>query len=123
MADQGGYGSNRPQQGDGVVETAVEASAGYRKRDRSVVWILVVGLALAVLAVWGYWALMSDDLAATKADNPRDEAADAALFDDTTARAPRQKTLQEAPSPDTGEPAEATTGELDRPRTAEPPQP
>jgi hypothetical protein len=57
------------------------ARGGFR--DRPVLVVLAVSLLLAVLALFGLWAVQSDDMAGAKGDAGRMDRRDAENFDQT----------------------------------------
>ena len=57
------------------------ARAGFR--DRPVLVVLAVSLLLAVLALFGLWAVQSDDMAGASGDTAASDRRDAEAFDQT----------------------------------------
>jgi len=72
------------------------------RRGTHVLWILLISLAMAVLAVWGSWVLFfSGDLAATEPHNAR-QAADARAFEAPDGSAPLQTPAQDPTAAERG---------------------
>jgi hypothetical protein len=75
--------TDRTPEGDAPAPRVSETRARQGFRDRPVVFVLVIGLALAVLALFGLFFARSGQLSTTNADAGMDRR-DAATYSDPT---------------------------------------
>ncbi len=87
-----------------AVNTGQPVEAQYVRqglRGTRVLWILVIGLALAALATFGMWATKSDELQAANVNSGK-QAADAQVFSQDEPSA-KQTDAPNHPAPQSGE--------------------